>query len=82
MFLTVQRSGRNWASYGEQVQLADSLPDTARTLLTDPQTSGGLLVACTPDTVDEVLAIFRDDGFSRASVIGEMTGGPARIEVV
>jgi selenide,water dikinase len=75
-------SGRNWASYGEQVQLADGLPDTARALLTDPQTSGGLLVACTPDTVDEVLAIFRDDGFARATVIGEMTGGPARIEVV
>jgi selenide,water dikinase len=75
-------SGRNWASYGEQVQLADGLPATARALLTDPQTSGGLLVACTPDTVDEVLAIFRDDGFARATVIGEMTGGPARIEVV
>jgi len=74
-------SGRNWASYGEQVQLADSLPDTARALLTDPQTSGGLLVACAPDTVDEVLAIFRDDGFARATVIGEMTDGPERIEV-
>ncbi|GAB7526350.1 selenide, water dikinase SelD [Paraburkholderia sp. 2C] len=75
-------SGRNWASYGEQVQLADGLPDTARTLLTDPQTSGGLLVACSPDTVDEVLAIFRDDGFARAAIIGEMTEGAARIEVV
>ncbi|APR39865.1 selenide, water dikinase SelD [Paraburkholderia sp. SOS3] len=75
-------SGRNWASYGEQVQLAGSLPETARTLLTDPQTSGGLLVACASDTVDDVLAIFRDDGFARAAVIGEMTGGAAGIEVV
>jgi selenide,water dikinase len=75
-------SGRNWASYGEQVQLAGSLPETARTLLTDPQTSGGLLVACAPDTVDDVLAIFRDDGFARAAVIGEMTGGAGGIEVV
>jgi selenide,water dikinase len=74
-------SGRNWASYGEHVQLADGLPDTARTLLTDPQTSGGLLVACAPDTVNDVLAVFRDDGFTQAVVIGEMTDGPARVEV-
>ncbi|CAB3757428.1 selenide, water dikinase SelD [Paraburkholderia humisilvae] len=75
-------SGRNWASYGEHVQLAAGLPETARTLLTDPQTSGGLLVACAPETVDDVLAIFHADGFSRAAVIGEMTSGTARIEVV
>jgi selenide, water dikinase len=75
-------SGRNWASYGEHVRLADSLPETARTLLTDPQTSGGLLVACAPDTVDDVLAVFHADGFTRAAVIGEMTGGAARVEVV
>ncbi|CAB3750182.1 selenide, water dikinase SelD [Paraburkholderia solisilvae] len=74
-------SGRNWASYGEHVQLADGLPDTARTLLTDPQTSGGLLVACAPDSVDDVLAIFRAGGFAQAAVIGEMTGGAARVEV-
>jgi selenide,water dikinase len=74
-------SGRNWASYGEHIQLAGGLPDTARTLLTDPQTSGGLLVACAPDTVDDVLAIFRAGGFAQAAVIGEMTGGAARVEV-
>jgi selenide, water dikinase len=75
-------SGRNWASYGEQVQLAEGLPDTARTLLTDPQTSGGLLVACAPEAVDEVLAIFRADGFERAVVIGEMHDGAPRVDVV
>ncbi|WP_323120505.1 selenide, water dikinase SelD [Burkholderia alba] len=75
-------SVRNWASYGADVQLAAGLPGVARTLLTDPQTSGGLLVACAPDTVDDVLACFRADGFARAAVIGEMTDGPARIDVV
>jgi selenide,water dikinase len=75
-------SGRNWASYGERVALASALPDVARTLLTDPQTSGGLLVACAPDTVDEVLALFSADGFDRAVVIGEMVDGDGRIEVV
>ncbi|HEA3874117.1 TPA: selenide, water dikinase SelD, partial [Burkholderia multivorans] len=48
---------------------------------TDPQTSGGLLVACAPDAVDDVLACFRADGFDRAAVIGEMIDGPARVDV-
>ncbi|WP_233884287.1 selenide, water dikinase SelD [Paraburkholderia flagellata] len=75
-------SGRNWASYGDAVTLAPSLPDSARTLLTDPQTSGGLLVACAPQSVDEVLAIFRAEGFSDARVIGELSEGPARVEAL
>lgn len=74
-------SGRNWASYGESVGLGAGLPERARALLTDPQTSGGLLVSCAPDSVDEVLAIFRADGFDRAAVIGEMRDGIPRVEV-
>jgi selenide,water dikinase len=74
-------SGRNWASYGESVGLGATLPERARALLTDPQTSGGLLVSCAPDTVDDVLAIFRADGFDRATVIGEMRDGAPRVEV-
>lgn len=75
-------SGRNWASYGESVRLGDTLPTVAQALLTDPQTSGGLLVACAPESVDDVLAIFRADGFDSASVIGEMRDGAPRVEVV
>ena len=74
-------SGRNWASYGEAITLAPSLPESARTLLTDPQTSGGLLVACAPENVDDVLAIFRAEGFGDARVIGELSEGPARVDV-
>jgi selenide,water dikinase len=74
-------SGRNWASYGESIRLNGGLPEVARALLTDPQTSGGLLVTCAPDTVDEVLAIFRADGFDSATVIGEMRDGAPRVEV-
>jgi len=75
-------SGRNWASYGEAVTLAPNLPESARTLLTDPQTSGGLLVACAPQSVEEVLAIFRAQGFDDARAIGEVSEGPARVEAV
>ena len=75
-------SGRNWASYGEQVHFADGLSAHERTLLTDPQTSGGLLVSCAPDSVTEVLSSFLQQGFSHVSVIGEMTEGEVRIDVV
>jgi selenide,water dikinase len=74
-------SGRNWAAYGNDVALASTLGDVERTLLTDPQTSGGLLVACAPDAVDDVLARFADAGFARAAVIGEIARGGARVAV-
>ena len=74
-------SGRNWASYGDAVQLSAGLGDVEKALLTDPQTSGGLLVSCTPDTVTEVLSIFLQQGFSHVSVIGEIVAGEPAIVV-
>ena len=74
-------SGRNWAGYGADVQLGAALPPLARDLLTDPQTSGGLLVSCSPDAVDEVLACFRDGGFDAAAVIGRMVDGTPGLQV-
>ena len=74
-------SGRNWASYGAEVRLHPALPEPARDLLSDPQTSGGLLVACSPDSVDQVLACFRSGGFDDAAVIGRMADGEAGLDV-
>jgi selenide,water dikinase len=65
-------SGRNWAGYGVDVVLPEGFADTERALLTDPQTSGGLLVSCTPAAVDQVLAVFRRHGFGDAAVIGQV----------
>ncbi len=56
--------------------LDERLDATDRALLTDPQTSGGLLVACAPHAVDAVLALFRAEGFAEAAEIGEITDGP------
>ena len=67
-------SGRNWAGYGDAVEIAApgwSALDQA--LLTDPQTSGGLLVACTPEAAPSVLDVFAREGFAHAAVIGEVT---------
>jgi len=75
-------SGRNWAGYGADVRLAGGLPATAQALATDPQTSGGLLVACAPDSVDAVLAVFQREGFAQAAVIGAVEAGPARLDIL
>ena len=72
-------SGRNWASYGRNVEYARNMTEVDQALLCDPQTSGGLLVACAQQTVSEVLAIFRHHGFGAAAVIGEVTEGKARL---
>ena len=74
-------STRNWAGYGSEVSLAPGMHDWQRHLLTDPQTSGGLLVACAPEAEAEVLAIFRRHGFADARVIGRCAHGAPGIAV-
>jgi len=74
-------SGRNWTGYGEAVTLDNELPAFAGAILTDPQTSGGLLVACAPESADAVLRIFRDEGFAQARVIGECHAGSPHVSV-
>lgn len=80
--LATGASGRNWASYGGDVLLPEGLPDWRLNLLTDPQTSGGLLLAVAPEAAEEVLSRIHAEGYERASVIGEVTDGPVRVEVV
>ncbi|NUZ07243.1 selenide, water dikinase SelD [Piscinibacter koreensis] len=74
-------SARNWASYGAEVVLPDGFEAVDQALLTDPQTSGGLLVACAPDAVTSVLDIFKREGFASAAVIGAVEAGPAELVV-
>ena len=74
-------SGRNWAAYGKDVVFDTSLGEVERALLTDPQTSGGLLVSCSPAAETTVLEIFRRHGFDRASRIGRLVDGIAQVRV-
>jgi len=74
-------SGRNWESYGAAVALPPDYPLWHRQILTDPQTSGGLLVACAPEGAEELLSITHGAGHSSASIIGEMHEGAPGIEV-
>ncbi|MDX9993734.1 MAG: selenide, water dikinase SelD [Rhodocyclaceae bacterium] len=80
--LATGASSRNWASYGDAVALAPTLEEWQQKMVTDPQTSGGLLVACAPECVAEVLAAFRADGFAEAAVIGALAAGEPRLSVV
>jgi selenide,water dikinase len=65
-------SARNWAGYGAQVQWPADAPEWLRALVTDPQTSGGLLVSCDAGAAPQVLAAFREAGFAQAALIGRM----------
>ena len=65
-------STRNWEGYGNAVVIAPELPDEIKTLITDPQTSGGLLACVAPDAADRVLNQFKAAGFSYARAIGHM----------
>ena len=75
-------SARNWAGYGDEVELPDGFAAVDRALLTDPQTSGGLLVSCAPEALDAVAAVFARHGFEKAATIGRVEAGPARLVVV
>jgi selenide,water dikinase len=74
-------STRNWASYGEAVTLPDGFPEWQRQLLTDPQTSGGLLIACDPTSATEILRSIVAAGYPNARIIGRATAGPPSIAV-
>ena len=75
-------SARNWASYGDRVVLPPDLLDWQRTLLTDPQTSGGLLVACAPERADEICASIRAAGYSSARIIGAAREEESLVRVI
>jgi len=74
-------SGRNWSSYGKEVVLAPGLPAWQRSLLTDPQTSGGLLVACAADRAETIHAAIEDAGYPRARIIGSVTAGDPIVRI-
>ena len=74
-------SGRNWASYGESVTLPAGFPEWRRNLLTDPQTSGGLLIACEAGQAEDVLQTILGGGYLSARIIGRVSEGDPAIRV-
>jgi selenide, water dikinase len=72
---------RNWASYGKDVNLPESMPEWQRHLLTDPQTSGGLLLSCAPGHADAVVRSIVAAGYPQARVIGHAKSGPPLVAI-
>jgi len=72
-------SARNWASFGGAVAGAEHMTGWRRDLLSDPQTSGGLLIAVAPDRADAITELSRREGFAATRVVGRVTHGPAGI---
>ncbi len=74
-------AGRNWSSCNHQVVLPENLPDWEHNMLNDPQTSGGLLVAVAPESVESVLEQFHRRGYDQARIIGELSEGKPGVRV-
>jgi selenide, water dikinase len=74
-------SGRNWASYSDSVILPDGFPGWRRDLLTDPQTSGGLLIACAPGRAGDILGMITA-GHPSARIIGHVESGDPAVRIV
>ncbi|MBN9600453.1 MAG: selenide, water dikinase SelD [Afipia sp.] len=74
-------SGRNWASYGEAIVLAEGMPQWQRDLLVDPQTSGGLLISCAAEKAPALLEKIRAAGYPAAGIIGRAEAGPPLVRV-
>ena len=74
-------SSRNWASYGGEVREDGPLEDWRRDLLTDPQTSGGLLIAVAEAAAEAVLQLAVAQGFGASRVVGRAVAGPAGLTV-
>jgi selenide,water dikinase len=74
-------SHRNWTSYGHDVSLPEGFPEWRRHLLTDPQTSGGLLIACAPDVAPSLAETIKSAGYPFTRIIGRAMEGPASVRV-
>ncbi|MGC9216441.1 selenide, water dikinase SelD [Acidithiobacillus sp.] len=72
---------RNWASYGHAVNLPKDIAPWQQTFLCDPQTSGGLMATCAPEAAPSIVALFHQEGFPYARVIGRLKAGTPQITV-
>lgn len=68
-------STRNWQAYGKEVSFGSDVQPWQQHLMTDPQTSGGLLIACAPAAKDQVLDLLHRSGFHEARAIGHFGSG-------
>lgn len=71
--------GNNLQSFGAHLHFDNQLQEWQRRLTVDPQTSGGLMAAVAPEAAEQVLALFRQAGFTDAAIVGELTEGSPEV---
>jgi len=59
------------------VDIQGDVSDDIMKILSDPQTSGGLLISLPSDQADRLLGMLHDAGITEAAIVGEITPGPA-----
>ena len=74
-------SKRNWQSYSHEVELASHLVEWQHNMLTDPQTSGGLLIVCSEEVGQDIVQRLRNEDFTHATIIGQLRAGATRVDV-
>ncbi len=74
-------SHRNWDSYGENIVLPNNFPDYKRYLLTDPQTSGGLLLSVAPEDAEDIVYYAKENGYPLSTIIGKVREGKPKVIV-
>ena len=79
--LSTGAGNRNWDSFGDDVTLTNVLEEWQKNLITDPQTSGGLLVSCLPNQADKILSLFHEQKYEYAAIIGNLEKGVPHINV-
>jgi selenide,water dikinase len=70
------RAAISYTAYRPQV------PEAERILLSDAQTSGGLLIAVAPEAAPQLLAALEREGTPAAALIGEVVTGAGQVEVL
>jgi selenide,water dikinase len=70
---------RNWDSYGDKIA---NISDNQKTILADPQTSGGLLIAVEEASVEKVKQILSKEGIEFIKPIGRFIKSEEKIIMV
>ena len=79
MGLVPEGAYRNMAAFQDNVDVEGEFAQSDIDMIYDAQTSGGLLLAVSPEKSSEVLNHIRKKGFDRAEIIGAFTEGAGRI---
>ena len=67
---------------GDRVRFAEGVRLAEQDLLFDPQTSGGLLIACPPDRADEVVKLASERLSTPCAVVGRVLDAQRRPSLV